>query len=132
MNSQLSADTHRILSGLAQLNGAAGLSVVARVYPRVAPRDGGMLHQLHYEFTCDRLPETVPVPEETDEVTITLRGVPGSEVTKPQLKSAVDDLLAMSAAQNSWDARVYFGSENQKRLGYQIKVFNTQACWQTC
>ena len=124
----LSVDTHRIVSQLAQFDGAAALNVVARCYPRVAPADGGTgFQQLRYDFPRDRIPEAMLLPGDA-EITITVQGALGNEVAKPLLKTAVEKVLTGPAGSNAWDARVYFDGHQQGGLMYEVKVFTTPAC----
>lgn len=125
MNNALLVDARRIVSQLAQFQGAAALNVVARSYPRFAPaEDGPGFRQFQCDFPCDNVPLALGVPGDSDEVTVTVRGALGQGVAKPEFRKAVEEKLATAG----WDVRVYFDNRQQNCSEYQIKVFTTTPC----
>ena len=110
-----------LVRGLAALPGGTAVNVVARKFPRLGPAEAGTgFEQEEKSFPCDRIPDSIPVPPNSDEIVITVQGVMNDPDIAETVRSQVDDLLSSPEMANYWDSRAKFGRADAH---YQVTVF---------
>jgi hypothetical protein len=124
MSKTLCAQTSQIIRQLAQIDGAESLNVVARRFPRFGPAERGTgFHQAQFEIACQQLPDALAVPDDADEIRITLQGALDPGVARQQFKQDVHHIFEVPTPPKGWDLRVHFGSGAHGDASYQVNVF---------
>ena len=124
-NDTRSAQVQQIVEQLCTLPGGRNLDIVAKKWPRVGPAETGSAYQVvRRSYAVQQLPQSVSVPDDSEEIVIRLRG----EVEPPQVKDAlVEELYAFFAAdemREHWDLRTRFEHAQDVGNAYELTVLS--------
>lgn len=130
MNS-LTQEVGRILQALATLPGGRDLDVFVRRFPRHDPASPWTTHEeQRWHLEPAQMPATLPIPENAEEIVITLKGALTANHDKPELNHKLDELFGASCIGTEWEVRTAFTEPRDAAGDYELTVFqNTNSSW---
>jgi hypothetical protein len=115
----------QIVHQLASLPGGQSLDVISRKLPHLGPADAGSSYQVSKRsFAVCELPQTLPIPSDSEEVIIRLRGLLADGQVKGSLVSDLHDFFNASDLNEGWEVRAHLKKGRNDAPEYELTVFS--------